>query len=97
MLIECKRYKEIKKGTFIGYADLTLSEIGIEVFGCTLHQKDEKRWVNLPSRTYKDLTGTDKHAPIIRFSDPSKFREFCICAKESVDNYIKQEAYNVKN
>lgn len=91
MHIECKRYKAINKGTFVGYADLFLPEIGIEIFGCTLHQKDEKRWVNLPSKSFKTNKGVDKFSPIVRFKDPSAFKDFCICAKESIDNFMKSQ------
>lgn len=88
MIIECTRYKPIQHGTFTGFADFFFPSMGIEVHDCTIHKKDNQRWVNLPVRMYKDLDGKDKFSPFIRFRDPKDFREFCVKAKEALDKYL---------
>ena len=49
-MIECLKYKPINKGSLLGYADIFVPKMGLEIFGCSLHQKDGRRWVNFPSK-----------------------------------------------
>ena len=90
MEVECINYKEVGTGTFSGFADIYIPEYKLEILGCTLFKKDEKRWLNLPVRVYKNHEGIEKYSPIIRFREQNEFREFCIKAKEAVDRYNVQ-------
>jgi len=88
------KYKCINKGTFVGYADFYFPDIKIEIFSCTLHKKDEKRWVNLPVRAYKDQDGQEKYSPIIRFRDQDQFHDFCVRAKVAIDAFNQKDLQN---
>jgi hypothetical protein len=90
-MIECLRYISINKGTLLGYADLWVEKMGIEIFGCSLHQKDGRRWVNLPSREYKDKNGETKYQSIIRFRNKSFYERFCKKAKEAIEKKCTEE------
>ena len=90
MIIECMTYKEAGIGTFAGYADLYLPELGLEIFNCTMHKKDGRRWVNLPVRSYKKGP-EERFFPILRFRDQQKFKDFCICAKEAIDKFVSKQ------
>ena len=86
MEIICTKYTSIPFATFLGYADFYLPEKGIEILSCTLHKKDKRRWLNLPSKSYMDGK-EEKFRPIIRFKDPKEFREFCLLGKKEIDNF----------
>lgn len=84
-MIECMKYKRVNKGTLLGYADLYMPKMGIEIYGCSLHQKDGKRWVNLPSREYTDDKGEKKYMSIVRFPNKFHLDEFIKQAKEAIE------------
>lgn len=92
-MIECLKYKTINKGSLLGYADLFVPKMGLEIFGCSLHQKDGRRWINLPSREYTDDKGEKKFFSIIRFRNKTHMEEFSKQAKEAIEkNAMMPEA-----
>lgn len=90
MKIECISYRPVTKGSFIGFCDFHLLDYSMEIRGCTLYSKDDKRWINLPTRAYKNKEGQDKYSQIVRFRDQTEYQEFCASAKEAVDAFIAQ-------
>lgn len=97
MLIECIRYKPINHGYFQGYADFLFPEIGIEIYGCTLHKKESKRWINLPIRADRNKDGTYTFAHIVKFKDQKAFRNFCVEAKISIDKFLEAKKKDKKD
>ena len=85
MSVECMRYKSVNKGSLLGYADLFVPKTGLEIYGCTLHQKEGRRWINFPSREYSDETGEKKYAPIVRFREKAHMEGFTKVAKEAIE------------
>lgn len=90
MQIECVSFREINAGNFVGFADLYLNEFGLELYGCTLYKKDEKRWINLPTRSYKSKDGQDRYSQVVRFREQSAYRDFCTLAKQAIDAFISK-------
>lgn len=69
-MIECLRFKPINKGILLGYADLFVSEFGLEFYNCSLFEKNGQRWVAFPSKeTEPDADGKRKFFPYIRFKN----------------------------
>lgn len=93
MKIECLTYRPVSKGSFIGFCDLHIIDLGIEIRGCTMYSKDERRWINLPTRAYKNAGGEEKFSQIVRFRDQAQYQEFCADAKEAVDAFISKMRY----
>jgi len=91
VIITCLKYRAIDTGSFCGFVDLYIHDLDIEVYGCTLYKKDDKRWLNLPVRPYQNSQGEEKYTHILRFRDQAKFREFCTTAKAAVDKYVTEE------
>lgn len=91
-MIECLKYKPINKGTLLGYADLFAPKMGLEIFGVALHQKDGRRWVNMPSREYVDDKGEKKFISVIRFPNKVHMEEFTRQAKEAIEKVMHQES-----
>ena len=70
MTIEILNYKPYQKGSLQGFLDYFDSKTGYEVYGCTVHVKDGKRWLNLPSKEYKDKdTGETKWSHSLRIRE----------------------------
>ena len=88
-MIECINYRSHLKGHLLGFADLRIEKWGIDIFGCTLFQKDGRRWINLPGREYLNQEGEKKHLPFLRFKDPEHYRIFMDKAKEAIDKWIE--------
>lgn len=93
MTIECMVYRGYVKGSLQGFANLWIPKMGIELHGCSIHMKDGRRWLNLPSREYPDsTTGEMKYVSIVRFRNKEHQNLFCEKAKGAVDEWIAKNA-----
>lgn len=90
-MIECIKYKEINKGSLVAFVDFWIPKMGLEITGCSLHVKDNRSWVNLPSREYTDQQGEKKYAPIVRFREKSHADAFSSACKEAIQRRPKED------
>lgn len=88
-MIECINFRECKKGTLLGFADFALPKMGIEIHGCTVHKKNDSKWVNLPSKEYQNKEGETKYAPIVKFIELDHYRGFQKHALEAVNKFLQ--------
>ena len=94
MSIECIRYMPVNKGSLVGYADIYVVKWDWEIYGCTLHQKDGKRWVNLPQKEYQDKqTGEKKYSFINRFRNKNNLEAFQKAVKDAIDKKAAESNY----
>lgn len=89
-MMKIKKFRECKKGTLQGFLDIYLPKIKWTLKGCGLFlNADENRyWVNLPARTYKDPEGKERYAYIIDMPKEMK-EEFCTKALEAYWEWTK--------
>lgn len=85
MSVECMNYKPVNKGSLLGFADLFVPKMGLEIYGCTLHQKDGRRWVNFPSREFTNDQGEKKYMSIVRFREKTHMNAFTELAKQAIE------------
>jgi hypothetical protein len=52
-MIEVTSFKPFQKSSLQGFAVIRMTNIGLEVRDVTLHQKNGKRWLQLPSKNYQ--------------------------------------------
>ena len=90
-MIECIKFKSHVKGALLGFADFRLPKMGIEIYGCSVHQKNGRRWVNLPSREYENELGEKKYASYVRFVESSHYSAFIEQALKAIDEYCKEQ------
>lgn len=90
-MIECINFKPLTKGTLMGFADLRLPKLGLEIFGCSLHQKNGKKWVNFPSKEYTNPQGERKFYQHVRFINPNHQNEFIKEALEAIEKKCHEE------
>lgn len=88
--MKVKKYRECKKGTLQGFMDIYLPKLKWTIKSCGLfYKEDEDRyWVNLPARTYKDPNGVERYAYIIDMPKEMK-EEFCTKALEAYREWQK--------
>ena len=92
MTIECMRYTSVNKGSLLGYADFYVFKTGLEIQGCTLHQKEGRRCINFPSKEYTDSkTGEKKYSSIVRFRDKAHMELFTQKAKEAIEKKAAEQ------
>ena len=86
MGIEILNFKPFSKNTLHGFLDLKMTQMGLEVRGCTYHEKNSKRWIGLPARSYEDENGKTTWALILKFDDEHHW-SFQEAALSALDEY----------
>ncbi len=71
-MIEIHNFKEYKKNTLQGFFDVKLTNIGLEIRGCCLHERDGGRWIQLPSKPYEKEDGSKAYTYILDFYQKDK-------------------------
>ncbi len=60
-------FKSLEKGYLRGFFDVVIEEWGMTI-ACSFFEKDNKKWVSLPTREYlKD--GQKKYQSLVKFDD----------------------------
>jgi hypothetical protein len=75
-------FKPFEKNTLRGFFDIELAS-GLILRGCTLHEKNGRRWVGLPAKPYGTDTGAQSWAAIVDFRDKrtaARFQELATAA-----------------
>jgi hypothetical protein len=75
-------FRVYQKGTLQGFFSLLLDS-GLEIQGCTLHEKDGKSWVSFPARQYEE-NGETKWQVLLRIPDDRRWKLFQEQAKAAV-------------
>jgi DNA-binding cell septation regulator SpoVG len=59
-------HKVYQKNTLKGFIDFTLLDVGLAIHGASVHEKESRRWISMPSRSYTDAEGAH-WTPIVEF------------------------------
>ena len=92
MAIELVSFRKYQKNTLQGFASFLLSEVGLEIRDCSVHQKDGKRWIGLPSKPYTDKDGSEKYSYVVKFVEKDKYYSFQKHALAALDDFLKKGA-----
>ena len=85
MTIEIINYRETKSNSpLIGFVDVYISTFGLEIIGCTIFEKDGRKWVSMPQKEYVNKEGEKKYSPVNRFRDRAKQDAFSRAVIEAV-------------
>src|SRR5690348_13620190 len=79
-------FKPFEKNTLRGFFDIELAS-GLILRGCTLHEKNGRRWVGLPAKPYAANDGAQSWAAIVDFRDKrtaARFQELATAAAVAV-------------
>lgn len=90
-MIECVNFKAFSKGVTQGFADLKIIKWGGIFYGCSLCMKNGHKWVNFPSRQYKDENAETKYLPHFRFDDKETKDKFDVEAIQAIEKFCKEK------
>lgn len=83
-------WKPYLKNTLRGFLSLELPS-GLILHDCTLHQRNESRWVGLPGRPYQKPDGTTSWSPVVEIPENAAREKFQRGALAAVDDYFDRE------
>jgi hypothetical protein len=66
---------------------ILLQPSGLEIRDCTLHEKADSRWINMPSRPYEDQNGDIKYSYIVFFPDKDRAQQFQEAVLKALKGY----------
>ena len=89
MKISVSRWKEQNKDQLLGYADLSIDELGMVIKGCAYREGRNGMWVSVPSRAYPDPAGgKTKYAGYVSFPEREVYDDFQASAKEAIEAHL---------
>jgi hypothetical protein len=83
-------FKPKPKNTLLGFLSIRLSAIGITIREVALHEKNGKRWVSFPARSYKREDGAVGWESLIEYISDEARQEFQNAALAAVDEFFEQ-------
>ena len=91
MKIEITEWRSFQKNTLQGFVTIHLPDIGLEIRDATLHVKNAKQWIGLPSKPYKAKDGSEKWSYIVGFPIKDDHWNFQRAALTALDLYRAEE------
>jgi len=93
--VVCTAWKPFERNTLKGFADLWLRAPRLNIHGCAVHEKNGKRWVQLPAKPkldqnrelVKDQTGRIQYCPVMEFDSREVADRFSEAALKAIDNF----------
>jgi hypothetical protein len=68
MTIAVTNARKLNKNSLRGFFDVELPS-GMKLNGCTLLEKDGKRWIGLPSKEWTKADGSKSYVPVVEIPD----------------------------
>jgi hypothetical protein len=73
--IRCTGFRPLHRNTLQGFAAVTIAELKLEVHDIAIHEKNGKRWAQLPAKPQvrdgaliKDDSGKVQYTPVMQFA-----------------------------
>jgi DNA-binding cell septation regulator SpoVG len=83
-VFQVTNWKPYTKNTLRGFFTVTLPS-GLVIHNCTLHQKQDSRWVGMPSQKFTKEDGTTSYTPVIEFTNREASDRFRDAVLEALD------------
>ena len=91
MPIEVKEFRPYEKNTLRGFATIRLTNVGLEIRDCTVHEKNGQRWIGLPAKSYEKDDGETGYSYLIAFYEKPRFEQFKKAVLKAIDDYEPPE------
>jgi hypothetical protein len=75
-MIEITKFRQCQKNTLRGFLSVRLSQVGLEIRDISLHEKNGKQWLAMPSRPYEDSQGNRKYSFVLDWFDQERKTQF---------------------
>ena len=76
MGVEITKFRACNKNTLRGFLSVRMDKVGLEIRDISLHEKNGKQWLAMPSRPYDDSDGNRKYAFILDWFDSDRKTQF---------------------
>lgn len=100
MAIEVLEWRLVPRNTLLGFAKILVPEWHMTFDGVALHEKEGRRWAQLPSRPVLDAKrelvkddGKIRYAPLIEFDDREISNRFSNAVCKAVEFHIAAQAF----
>ena len=96
----CTAWKPFERNTLKGFADLWLRTARLNIRGCAVHEKNGRRWVQLPAKPQldkdrqlvRDDAGKVQYARVMEFDSREVADRFSEAALEAIEDFtFKQD------
>jgi DNA-binding cell septation regulator SpoVG len=87
---EISNWKPIVKGALRGFFSVALPS-GMVLHDCTAYEKDGKRWVNGPSKSFTAKDGKVTYKPLVDFADKATRDKFSASVLAALDAHVPRE------
>lgn len=91
--VKVVNFRSVPKGSLLGFLNIFIESVGMEIYDLTVFQKDGRRWFNLPTREYEDKeSGEKKYARRVHFPDETYYNAFMEAVRNAFDDYCHEQA-----
>lgn len=91
MGIEIVVFRSYEKNTLKSFLSVRLTNAGLEIRDMTLHEKNGKRWIQLPSKPYQKDDGSQGWSYIVKFYHEARGKQFQKAVLEALDSYLQAQ------
>ena len=93
--VTCTAWRPCERNTLRGFADLRLDNVSLNIGGCALHERNGKRWVQLPARPQLDEArnlirndaGKIQYAKVLDFDSREVADRFNAAALTAIEDF----------
>ncbi len=93
--VTCTHWRPFERNTLQGFADLWLRTARLNIRGCAVHEKNGKRWVQLPARPQLDEArnlirndaGKIQYAKVLDFDSREVADRFNAAALKAIEDF----------
>ena len=100
-MIVCMAYKPLHRNTLQGFADLWLQPAHLHIHGCAVHEKNGRRWIQLPAKPQldkdrnlvRDEGGKVQYAKVMEFDSREVADHFSEAAMKAIETFIFKQDF----
>jgi len=94
MRIEVTDFRQYSKNTLRGFLAIHLPSVGLEIRDLALHEKNGKRWLQLPAKPYTKPDGGQGWSYIVSFPEKDLYHQFQDVALKALDDFQRETRRN---
>jgi hypothetical protein len=89
MNIKVEKFRPLRKGASLrGFADFTLTEVGLCIRDCAVHRFDDRWWLSLPGKPLVHSDGS----PVLNGHGKPQYSNYCAFVTRGAEGTFQREA-----
>lgn len=90
--VEIIRFNEFKKGYMLGFVDVYIESMGLELYGCTFFKKNSNYWINFPSIRKENQDGSVTYETVFEMKDKKMSKTFSEVVTSAIRKHVSENA-----